>query len=271
VTDRARVRVPIPSMKEGVSELDAAAAHYLVRVHRLESGGHFLAFDPARALEADGELVALHPSVVARIGPLRPAALRGKREITWIQALPKGEKMDSIVRDATELGATRIVPVTTTFTVVKLEGPRREARRERWERIASEAARQCGRGDAPRVLPVTTWEEALGSAPLEDSTGGEARFCLYEKAAVPLGPLLRDVLCSARTSAVTFAVGPEGGLSEREVLDAGARGFAVVSLGPFTLRAETVVAATLGALGVLEGLADDFVGNLRDEPGARST
>ena len=181
---------------------------------------------------------------------MRAARLVATRSVTWVQALPKGEKMDSIVRDATELGATRIVPATTAFTVVKLEGPRREARRQRWERIAHEAARQCGRSDAPEVLPVLGWSEALAAA--GEASAGEpmAAFCLHEKAKGPLGPMLFDAATRAgsQPTLFAFAAGPEGGLSGEEVVEAGARGFAAVSLGPFVLRAETVAPATLGAL-----------------------
>jgi 16S rRNA (uracil1498-N3)-methyltransferase len=226
-----RVRVPVPGLSAGE--------------HRLGPGDAFLAFDPVRALEADGQVLQVEPGeLVARLGPLRAASLVATREVTWIQALPKGEKMDGIVRDATELGVTRLVPVMSAFTVVKLEGPKREARRQRWERIAREAARQCGRSDAPEVCAITTWADGLAAS-------GATGFCLYERATTPLGPVLRAALEGG--APVAFAAGPEGGLSAEEVRVADERGFASVSLGPFVLRAETVAAATLGALRVLEG------------------
>jgi 16S rRNA (uracil1498-N3)-methyltransferase len=238
-----RVRAPVAALTSGEHALGARVAHYLA-VHRLRAGDVFSAFDPVRAVEADAQIVALtSDDVVAHVGPLRAATLVATRAVTWIQALPKGEKMDGIVRDATELGVTRVVPVTTSFTVVKLEGPRREAKRERWERIAREAARQCGRSDAPEIAPVTPWGEALEHA-------AACAFCLYEKATVPLGPLLSKA--TREETPLVFAAGPEGGLSNDEVHLAEERGFAVVSLGPFVLRAETVAAATLGALRVLE-------------------
>ncbi len=234
-------------LAEGDHALGPRVARYLGSVHRLREGDGFTAFDPERALEADGEVLEVGPlELVARLGPLRPAALVATREVTWVQGLPKGDKMDAIVRDATELGATRIIPASTSFAVVRLDGPRAEGRRQRWERIAREAARQCGRSDAPEVRPVMEWREALATAAL-----GAASFCLYEKATTPLGPAL---LAEDRTTAVAFAAGPEGGLSEEEVLAAREAGFTVASLGRFVLRAETVAAATLGALRVLEGV-----------------
>lgn len=238
--------MPIRGLAEGDQSLAPSTGHYLTGVHRLGPGDRFVAFDPTAAVEADGTVTAIHGALVnARIATLRPASLVATRAITWLQAIPKGEKMDAIVRDATELGVTRIVPVTTRFTVVKLEGPKRVARRQRWARIAEEAARQCGRTDVPDVSPIVPWSEGLAEPE------GSA-FCLYERATAPLGPALEAALRGGE--ALTFAVGPEGGLADDEVALARERGLAIVSLGAFVLRAETVAAATLGAVRVLDGL-----------------
>jgi 16S rRNA (uracil1498-N3)-methyltransferase len=245
---RANVRVAVPRLAEGERSFGAREARYLVRVHRLRAGDGFAAFDPERGVEADGEVVEVTAAgLIVRLGSPRPARLVAAREVTWLQALPKGEKMDDIVRDATELGATRIVPATTAFTVVKLEGARREARRLRWERIAGEAARQCGRSDPPVILAVTPWVEALAVARPPDG----AAFCLHERATTPLGASLQAG--AEGPVPLAFAAGPEGGLSDDEVDAAALHGFEAVTLGPFVLRAETVAAATLGALRALEG------------------
>jgi 16S rRNA (uracil1498-N3)-methyltransferase len=97
---------------------------------------------------------------------------------------------------------------------------------------------------------VMPWTEALTEA---NATQGSA-FCLYERATAPLGPAL--VKAAAADGTFMFAAGPEGGLSEDEVAIAATQGFASVSLGKFVLRAETVAAATLGALGVVLGMSD---------------
>jgi 16S rRNA (uracil1498-N3)-methyltransferase len=240
----------VTRLASGEHALGPSVARYLGSVHRLRAGDSFAAFDPERALDADGEIVTVTATeLVARIGPLRAAALVAVREVTWLQGLPKGEKMDSIVRDATELGATRIIPASTALSVVNLDGPKRESRRQRWERIAREAARQCGRSDAPDVLPLMDWRDAVATAVAMPA----AAFCLHERAAAPLGPPLMAALASG--TPVAFAAGPEGGLSENEVETAKGSGFAIVSLGKLVLRAETVAAATLGALRVLDGMA----------------
>ena len=152
-----------------------------------------------------------------------------------IQGIGKGDKLDTVVRDATELGATRIVPAICERSVARPDA----ARAARWRRVAVEAARQCGRGDVPQILAPLAFAEALHEA------RGEAKICLDPRADRPLSAAL------SAAEGVVFAVGPEGGLSDRELALAEEAGFARVSLGPWILRTETVCAAVLGAAMVL--------------------
>ena len=238
------VRAPIADLAEGERPLSAASAHYVVRVLRLRAGDHFVAFDPARGIEADATIVrADADAVVARFEATRKADIVAQSPLVLIQGMAKGDKCDAIVRDATELGATLFVAASTARSVVRLDASRGEGRRARWERIAHEAARQCGRGDAPRVVGPCDWETSLAHA-----TPDFARFCLYERATAPLAPKLADALAAARPLA--FAVGPEGGLTEEEAQHAERAGWMVTSLGPFILRTETIAAAVLGAVRV---------------------
>jgi 16S rRNA (uracil1498-N3)-methyltransferase len=151
------------------------------------------------------------------------------------------------VRDATELGATRVIVAVTKRAVVKLDGARAAERQARWARIAQEASRQSGRSDAPRVDAPCAWDEALARA-------GEhgARFVLWSHATEPLAPALLSALGDG--APLAFACGAEGGLDEREIDEARARGWTIVTLGPGVLRTETVAAAVLGAVRVWSGL-----------------
>ncbi|HEY8089170.1 MAG TPA: RsmE family RNA methyltransferase [Polyangiaceae bacterium] len=241
-------RAPIPDLAPGERRLEGALAHYLGRVLRLQAGDAFVAFDPATAREADAVTVWTdHDAVTVRFGPLRESTARATRGITFVQGLAKGDKCDAVVRDATELGATRIVVATTRRSVVRLDAARAQERQARWARIAQEAARQCGRSDAPLVDAPCPWTEALASVP-----GDASRFCLWERATDPLAPPLFEALM--RAAPLAFACGPEGGLEDREVDEARARGWLVVSLGPLALRTETVAAAVLGAVRVWSAL-----------------
>jgi 16S rRNA (uracil1498-N3)-methyltransferase len=150
--------------------------------------------------------------------------------------------MEAIVRAATELGVARICPVLAERTVVRLEPARWRERARRWQRVAREATKQCGRAvipvvDAPRRLPE--W--------LEDLPHGELAICLWEGAAPPLAA----ALAAPQTvpSRILLLVGPEGGLTPVEVDAARAYGMAVASLGPRTLRTET---AGLAALAIVQ-------------------
>lgn len=241
-------RVPVANLAVGQRRLDGALAHYLVRVLRLRAGDAFVAFDPTSSQEADATAVWAEADAIAvQFGALRKAAAPTLRGLTWIQGLAKGDKCDAVVRDATELGATRLVVVSTKRSVVKLEPERTEARLARWARIAEQAARQSGRGDVPLVDPPCAWPDALARVGAHD-----ARFCLWEHAVEPLAPRLFDAL--AQGEALAFACGAEGGLDEDEVSLARAHGWIPVTLGRRTLRTETVAAAVLGAVQVWTGL-----------------
>jgi 16S rRNA (uracil1498-N3)-methyltransferase len=234
-----RLRVPLSIVGPGTCTVGAETVTYVTRVHRIGPGGRFVAFDPERAVEADAELIEVtRSSAVVRIEEIRPATLRPERQVTLIQCVGKGEKMDAIVRDATELGATRIVPAIAERTIPRPDA----ARAERWRRIAVEAARQCGRGDAPAIDPPVKLLSALTKlSPRE----GEVAFCLDPSARTQLGPAITALPSGV---GVVLVVGPEGGLEQPELVAAERAGFAHVTIGPLILRTETVCAAVLGAL-----------------------
>jgi 16S rRNA (uracil1498-N3)-methyltransferase len=245
-----RVRCPLEGLAAGERVLPDATSHYLTRVLRLAAGARLVLFEAARGLEADAEVLRVHDAIATvRISAPRPAELAAALPITWIHALSKGDKLDDVVRDATELGATRILVVESERSVVHLDVARATARRARWEKIAADAARQSGRGDPPPVLGPLPWDDALAAVDAD-----AARFCLHTKDAPPLAPALLAALAERRPLA--FAAGPEGGLTDDEVLRAEQRGFARASLGPFVLRTETVAAAVLGACRVLAAAGD---------------
>ena len=240
------VRSPIRALAEGPRTLSGEASHHLCRVLRLREGDRFVAFDPAQLVEADAVIVEASASAVrVEIGATRPADVVALVPLVLVYGLAKGDKVDAVVRDATELGATRIVIARTARAVAKASGEQATTKVERWRRIAEQAARQSGRADPPAIDGVLDWSDALDVA----AKDADARYCLWENATLPLGPKLSSVV--AARGSLAFAVGPEGGLTEGEVEEARVRGFASVSLGRFILRTETVAAAVLGAVRIL--------------------
>ena len=168
-----------------------------------------------------------------------PLATESPLDLTLAQGIPKGDKMDGIVRMATELGVTRVVPLMTERTVVRLEPARWTSRLGRWQRIAKEAAQQSGRAAVPEI----TAPRDVGSWAGESRPAG-LLVCLWEEEREGLEKRLPPGPCPR----VTVIVGPEGGLTAEEVrglVDAGA---VVASLGPRLLRTETAGAVAVALL-----------------------
>jgi len=142
-----------------------------------------------------------------------------------------------VAQKATELGVTRIIPVATERSVVRLDAERAASRAARWRKIAVEASRQCGRADAPEIDAPAPLLDALAAL----SPGG-IRLLFHE---AERGDTARAALASAEGAAITVAVGPEGGFAPAEVEAARGAGFRVVGFGPRVLRAETAALAAL--------------------------
>ncbi len=238
------IRLPLDGLTEGEIDLDAGSCRYVVRVHRLRSGDGFVAFDPGTRMEADVELLSVgREATRARVGPLRPASLVASRPLTLVQAAVKGTKLNGIVRGATELGVTRIVVATAERSVKRPVGDRLAVR---LTRVAVEAARQCGRGDAPEVAGPEPLGNALATHSAE--TGAGYAFCLAPGSDEPLAEALVGLPAH---QALVLVVGPEGGLTEAELQAARRYGFRTVSLGRFVLRTETAATAALGVVAAL--------------------
>ncbi len=199
-------------------------AHHITRVLRLRPGARLVVFDGHR--EAEVELTEVGPSGVTarRTGP--PTISRRPVEIALIQGIPRGAKMDMVVRMGTEIGLSAIHPVLTDRTVVEPGA----ARVDRWRRVAQEAARQCGRGDSPEIHAPARLDEALAAL------GPVDLFVVpWEIEARPIG----EVVAARPFLTAAILIGPEGGLTDGDVAAARAAGGQTVSLGALVLRTET--------------------------------
>lgn len=158
--------------------------------------------------------------------------------ITVYQGLPKSDKMDYIVQKCVELGAVNIVPVATARAVVKLHDE--EKKRTRWQKIATEAAKQCGRGIIPSVGKVTDFDKVI------DSLEPDALNILpYENED---DRRLRQALTGYAGNKVNIIIGPEGGFDPEEISAAEQKGIHIVTLGPRILRTETAPIAAISAI-----------------------
>jgi 16S rRNA (uracil1498-N3)-methyltransferase len=162
-------------------------------------------------------------------------------EICLYQSVPKGDKLEYIVQKAVELGVSRIVPVYSSRCIVKPDAKSEEKKTLRLSRIAHEAAKQCGRGRIPSVMPYMTYAEAVRAC-------GENAFICYEnERSFSLKSYLRT-LSEKNAGTLSFFVGPEGGYSEKEIALAAENGIPAVELGPRILRCETASGFVLSSL-----------------------
>ncbi len=218
-----------------LAALPAEEAKHAAKVLRLKPGDEVCAMDGAgrrwwAEMAGEGRVRLLEEL------PANECAAR----ITVYEGLPKADKLDFIAQKLTELGAARLVPVKMERCVVKLDGKDGAKRRERLQKIAREAAKQCRRGLPMDVSEPVDWKAALTVMAAHD-----ALLIPWEDAR---GTRLKDVfkeLPEARD--IGIVIGPEGGMSPEEVdamLQIGGR---TVTLGPRILRTETaaVVAAAL--------------------------
>ena len=163
-------------------------------------------------------------------------------EIVLYQGLPKADKMELIIQKAVELGASRIVPVETKRSVVKLDAKKAQAKISRWQGIAEAAAKQSKRDVIPVIGELTTLKEAL-----KEAADFEVSMMPYENAEgmAFTRKLLEGIQPGQR---VAIFVGPEGGFDESEVEAALSMGTKPMTLGRRILRTETAGLAILSML-----------------------
>ncbi|MDX2185494.1 MAG: RsmE family RNA methyltransferase [Opitutaceae bacterium] len=163
--------------------------------------------------------------------------------VSLAQALPKGQGMDGIVRKATEIGARRVLPLSSERSQVHLDEARGERKHDKWVTAAVEAAKQCGNPWVPEIEPLVSLSTFLEEAP--------SRFDLRLVASLHPGARRLDQVLASRSTApreAVWLVGPEGDLSPAEVERAVAVGFQPVTLGPLVLRCETAATYALSVL-----------------------
>ena len=168
-------------------------------------------------------------------------------EATLMQSIYKNEKMDFLVQKVSELGITKIVPVITERTVVKIvDAKKEEKKQERWQKIALEACKQCGRSRIPEITKAVKLKEAQKYF----SACDEKLVCYEEEKTQSIVKTVNKAKC------LGYFIGPEGGITEDEHKYLKEQGFVSVSLGKRILRAETAAIATGAIVLALMGEMD---------------
>jgi 16S rRNA (uracil1498-N3)-methyltransferase len=229
---------------------DREESRHLSRVLRLRPGDTVIAADGA-GRDYTVRVETVGDTATGTVLGVATREVESPLRVTLVQSVPKGDKMEAIVRAATELGVVRVVPVVTERTIVSLEPARWRERARRWQRVAKEAAKQCGRAVVPPVEAPRPLADFLGA-----DEPADLRLCLWEGAATTAGEgggqagSLGTTLAAnlPRDARVHLLIGPEGGLSRDEVDAARGRGWKVVGVGPRILRTETAGPAILAIL-----------------------
>ena len=239
----ARIYIEHEIAVGGEFDLPADAAHHIRSVLRLVQDAELVLFNGDGG-EYEARLTQVARSAVrVTITSRRDAHTESPLELTLVQSISRGERMDYTIQKAVELGIQRIVPVVSQRTVVRLDPERADKRLNHWRGIARHAAEQSGRIRVPDLCAITPLEQWLTE---RDVTH---RFLLNPLADLGLATQ------TPRTQAITIIAGPEGGFEAGEIEALEASGAVSVHLGPRTLRTET---AALSALSIIQALWGDL-------------
>ncbi len=231
---RRRVFVAQEMIRDGVALLRPEQVHYLRDVLRLRAGDTAEVFDGAGG-SYRGTL--RFGGGAARVDSLEPVecAEESVSAVFLAQALIKPDRFELVLQKATELGVSEILPIEARYSEFRVGERKVAEKRERWQRIVSEAARQCGRAHVPVVRLPVAFSDLLRSGEQRNASRllfHHASTRKWHPAAVAAGPVL-------------VCIGPEGGWHSEEAEAAADAGFQIFSLGPRILRAETAAIVSL--------------------------
>lgn len=229
-------------------------AHHALRVMRMKPGDSFICSDGherivlAQVAELDKD------TLTARIIENLQNTVEPKVEVWIAQSLPKGDKMEVVIQKGTEVGATRFIPFTSSRGIVKYDESKESRKLARWRKIAKEAAEQAHRNQIPDVEAVCGWEDVLHRVGEVDL----AFICYEKEGTFTFRQQLLQLRSRPRSQhrqsehdhpTILLMVGPEGGFTEGEVVEAEQLGWNTISLGNRILRTET--AALVGLTCIL--------------------
>ena len=217
-------------------------AHHLATVMRAKPGDTVILCD-GNAVEYTATVSTVSPDLVTlQCEPGYPSVAEPTVEAHLFVGYPKQGKLEEIIEHSVELGVSRVIPFFSRYCVA---APKNEEKKNtRYNRVAFEAAKQCGRGRIPEVeLPLNRFAEVCARFAEYDLV----LFC-YEGGGIPMPQLVAQAVPAADRLKVAIITGAEGGFSTQEAQQASEAGARTVTLGPRILRCET---APLAALSVL--------------------
>jgi len=236
ITESAISRMPDGT----VIRITGDDAVHISRVLRMKTGERLVACDMS-GCEYDSVIREIGTEVLLDVINTKASENEPPYRAVVYQALVKGDRFDTVIQKATELGVCRIVPMITSRCTVKLDLSDYRKKVERWQRIANEAAKQCGRGS----IPVVSEPMRFGDAVNEAANSELSLFCYEGEGTAPI-PKILDKVDSPKT--VSILIGPEGGYSVDEALSAADAGLTMTGLGKRILRTETAAPFVLACV-----------------------
>lgn len=231
----------------GTAILRGADAHHLARVMRARLGDTVILCD-GKAVEYTATITGFGSDTVEfAVEEGYPSAAEPSVEVTLFAGYPKQDKLEQIIRHGAELGCAHFVPFFSRYCVA---APKKEEQKNiRYNRIALEAAKQCGRGVVPDVaLPLLNF-----GAVCQEFSRYDLVLFFYEGGGLPLRTLLKALPEDGPKQKIALVTGAEGGFAAEEAAAAAQAGAHTVGLGPRILRCETAPLAALAAVMTLTG------------------
>lgn len=223
-------------------ELPETQSHYLGKVLRMQAGRELVLFN-GEGGEFAAQITEVHKkSVIVQVGEFTMDNRESPLQLELAIGVSRGERMDWVLQKATELGVSKITPLITERTEVKLGGERADKKVDHWQQILVSTCEQCQRN----LLPVLNEPMKLDGWLAQ--CDAELKFVLHHRDSKGLPQ-------EQKPASVALLIGPEGGLSEEEIEQARVQGFAPLTLGPRVLRTET---APLAAISLVQYLWGDF-------------
>ena len=224
-------------------EITGSDAHHLMHVMRAKAGQKIILVDDENQVALMEMTAFREDAVTLTLRQHLEADTESPIDLVLAQCLLKSDKMDRVVQKAVELGAVGVIPVRSQNCVVRYDAKKAAARQQRWQKIADEAAKQCGRTALLAVEPVTDIKALIAA---EKEQEDSVLVFFYENEDQQT---VKDYLRQITAKRIVLLVGPEGGFSLEEAKAVEEAGGKSVTLGPRILRAET---AALTAMSVVQ-------------------
>ena len=217
-------------------------SHYLSKVLRMQTGRELVLFN-GKGGEYKAEISAVHKKYVeVDVKDFFADNRQSHLQLELAIGISRGERMDWVLQKATELGVTKITPLITERTEVKLGGERADKKMEHWQQILISTCEQCQRNLLPELSEPKNYSDWLGEC------NAELKFVLHHRDN-------QGFPQNRTTQSVVLLIGPEGGLDDDEISQAVDQKFSPLTLGPRVLRTET---APVAAISLVQYLWGDF-------------